>query len=131
MVAVARLADCVPIRESTEPPDGWREDTEPAPWLGLDEAAGWVDALAALGYRVPFGMTDDMRVEARRGRLGGDPPYDRDVLVKVLVYHQATSTSGCHCGWKVLGASHCGHVADVYEQTMADEAALPERTEHG
>ena len=45
--------------------------------------------------------------------------YDREVLVEVLVYHQATSTSGCHCGWAELGKSHADHVADVYEQSMA------------
>jgi hypothetical protein len=43
------------------------------------------------------------------------PRYDRAVLVHTLIYHQATSTSGCHCGWAVLGASHAEHVADVYE----------------
>lgn len=44
--------------------------------------------------------------------------YDREALVTVLVYHQPTSTSGCHCGWGVLGASHSEHVADVYEQSV-------------
>lgn len=45
------------------------------------------------------------------------PAYDRAVLVDVLVYHQPTSTSGCICGWGVLGASHAEHVADVYEES--------------
>ncbi len=45
--------------------------------------------------------------------------YDREVLVNVLVYHQATRTSGCHCGWAVLGASHAEHVADIYEGSVA------------
>lgn len=45
--------------------------------------------------------------------------YDRAVLINVLVYHARTSTSGCHCGWNVLGASHAEHVADVYEQSVA------------
>jgi hypothetical protein len=41
--------------------------------------------------------------------------YDRPRLVDVLIYHQATATSGCICGWGVLGASHAEHVVDVYE----------------
>jgi hypothetical protein len=49
-----------------------------------------------------------------------DPaPYDRAVLVGVLVYHWPTKTSGCHCGWGELGRSHPEHVANVYEQSMA------------
>lgn len=41
--------------------------------------------------------------------------YRRPLLVEVLVYHWRTETSGCGCGWGVLGASHAEHVADVYE----------------
>jgi hypothetical protein len=44
--------------------------------------------------------------------------YDRTVLVDVLVYHWATNTSGCGCGWAVLGASYAEHVADVYEAAV-------------
>jgi len=44
--------------------------------------------------------------------------YDREALIEVLVYHQPTSTSGCICGWAVLGASHAEHVADRYEYVM-------------
>lgn len=44
--------------------------------------------------------------------------YDRKVLVDVLVYHWRTKTSGCGCGWEVLGASHPEHVADVYEESV-------------
>jgi hypothetical protein len=53
--------------------------------------------------------------------LGHDAltPYDRAILIHVLIYHQATATSGCHCGWAELGRSHAEHVADVYEQTFA------------
>lgn len=52
--------------------------------------------------------------------LGRRPPrgvirYDRSVLVQILTYHWATSTSGCGCGWAELGQSHPEHVADVYE----------------
>lgn len=44
--------------------------------------------------------------------------YDRSVLVDVLIYHARTDTSGCYCGWAVLGASYAEHVADVYEQSI-------------
>ncbi len=44
--------------------------------------------------------------------------YDREVLTSVLVYHQRTNTSGCHCGWAVLGASYADHVVDVYEESV-------------
>lgn len=45
-------------------------------------------------------------------------PYDREVLVTILVYHWPTESSGCRCGWNVLGASHPEHVANVYEESM-------------
>ena len=48
---------------------------------------------------------------------------ERDVLVNVLIYHQRTNTSGCHCGWAVLGASYAEHVADVYEEALRWEAS--------
>lgn len=40
-------------------------------------------------------------------------------LVDVLVYHWATSTSGCGCGWRKLGASWPEHVADVFFESWA------------
>lgn len=46
------------------------------------------------------------------------------LLVNVLVYHQQTPTSGCHCGWGVLGASWAEHVAEVYEQAKAHQVAV-------
>lgn len=46
------------------------------------------------------------------------PRYDRDLLVRVIVYHWPTATSGCGCGWSRLGASHAEHVADVYEDAV-------------
>lgn len=49
-----------------------------------------------------------------------EPRYDREVLVDVLAHHQRTDTSGCHCGWNRLEASHSEHVADIYEQAIAD-----------
>lgn len=45
-------------------------------------------------------------------------PYDRAVLVEVLVYHQRRDLQHCMCGWGELGASHPEHVADVYEQCV-------------
>jgi hypothetical protein len=45
-------------------------------------------------------------------------PYDRKVLLTVLIYHSRTETSGCHCGWAELGKSYADHVADVYEQSV-------------
>lgn len=48
--------------------------------------------------------------------LEATPPYDRAVLVNVLVYHWRTKNSGC--GWAELGKSHPEHVADVYEQSV-------------
>lgn len=45
-------------------------------------------------------------------------PYDRAVLVDVLIHHWPTATSGCYCGWAVLGASHSEHVANVYEASV-------------
>lgn len=48
--------------------------------------------------------------------------YDREVLTAVLVYHWPTASSGCHCGWSVLGASFPEHVADVYEESVAARA---------
>lgn len=46
--------------------------------------------------------------------------HDHDKLVQTLVYHQQTNTSGCHCGWNVLGASWAEHVVDVYEQVLKE-----------
>ncbi len=46
-------------------------------------------------------------------------PYNREVLVNVLIYHWPTRTAGCYCGWGVLGASFPEHVADVYEESVA------------
>lgn len=45
--------------------------------------------------------------------------YNREALVHTLIYHQQRcSDSGCHCGWHVLGASWCEHLADEYEKEM-------------
>lgn len=45
-------------------------------------------------------------------------PYNRKVLVEILVYHYRTNSSGCGCGWGELGKSHPEHVADVYEESI-------------
>ncbi len=45
-------------------------------------------------------------------------PFIREVMLNVLVYHQPTNTSGCHCGWAELGRSHPEHVVKVYEMSI-------------
>jgi hypothetical protein len=47
-----------------------------------------------------------------------EPDKARDVLVEVLIYHYRTKSSGCGCGWAVLGHSHPEHVADVYFSSL-------------
>lgn len=44
--------------------------------------------------------------------------HNREILVNVLIYHWRTNTSGCGCGWGVLGASHADHVVEVYEDAL-------------
>ncbi len=44
--------------------------------------------------------------------------YNREALVRTLVYHQHTETSSCICGWDELGRSHPEHVADMYEASV-------------
>jgi hypothetical protein len=51
---------------------------------------------------------------------GGIVPYDRSVLVDVLVYHYRRDDSSCGCGWAELGRSHPEHVADVYEMAVRE-----------
>ena len=46
-------------------------------------------------------------------------PYDRDVLIEVVIYHHKPRIEGCACGWAKLGADHGAHVADVYEASVA------------
>lgn len=45
-------------------------------------------------------------------------PFDRDLMIDILVYHWITKTSGCGCGWGVLGHSHAKHVVEVYEMSI-------------
>lgn len=49
-------------------------------------------------------------------------PYDHETMVSTLVAHQPTDTSGCICGWAVLGASHPEHVIAMYEQVVASDS---------
>lgn len=54
--------------------------------------------------------------------------YVRHVLVRTLIYHQRLDSppyvGGCACGWgqrpKHLGLSWAEHVADIYEQAVAN-----------
>ncbi len=51
-------------------------------------------------------------------------PYDRTLLVDILIYHWRTNTSGCGCGWAELGKSWPMHIANIYEEsirTLIDE----------
>lgn len=54
-----------------------------------------------------------------------DVPFKRDVMTQVLIYHQQTNTSGCHCGWgnepEHLGRSWAEHVVGIYEDTIKME----------
>jgi hypothetical protein len=47
-------------------------------------------------------------------------PYDRDVLGRVLTYHQRKDITSCECGWAELGKSHPEHVVDIYEMTIKE-----------
>lgn len=42
----------------------------------------------------------------------------REILVRVLIVHARTASSGCHCGWMRLGESYAEHVADEYEDAL-------------
>ena len=53
---------------------------------------------------------------------GSQVPYDRAVLVDVLVYHYRRDHRSCGCGWAELGRSHPEHVATVYEESVAARA---------
>jgi hypothetical protein len=45
---------------------------------------------------------------------------NRSVLVWVVEHHWPTSTSGCSCGWSVLGHSFPEHLADTYIRLAND-----------
>jgi hypothetical protein len=52
-------------------------------------------------------------------------PYDRKVLVEVLIYHQRKNVRYCECGWGELGKSHAEHVADIYEMSIKERVKCP------
>lgn len=55
-------------------------------------------------------------LQAVRDDVMQQPKYDRLTLVDVMVHHWPTATSGCSCGWAVLGHSFPEHLADQYEE---------------
>lgn len=96
----------------------------------IDQATDDITTMAAENGYLHLGQEEDRRdrineiVRLVRSTLAhsalaarAGAAYDRDRLVEVLVYHQRTDTSGCHCGWAVLGASYAEHVADAYEMS--------------
>lgn len=80
-------------------------------------SAGWNDALAAIQDAFSAPAQND-----GSGVTTAAVPYDRDVLVDVLVHHWPNRSNGCECGWSVLGASYPGHIADVYEASVRSES---------
>jgi hypothetical protein len=48
-------------------------------------------------------------------------PYNHEVLVETLIYHQRHNLGRCLCGWAEPGKSHAQHVATVYEMAMLYE----------
>ncbi len=54
--------------------------------------------------------------------------YDRAILVQTLVHHHRRTnsiSSGCFCGWNVLGASLPDHIADMYEESVSARVSRP------
>ncbi len=45
-------------------------------------------------------------------------PFDRELMIDMLVYHWRTKTSGCGCGWAELGRSHAKHIVEIYEMSI-------------
>ncbi len=45
-------------------------------------------------------------------------PFDRKLMIDILVYHWRTNNSGCGCGWAELARSHPEHVVEVYEMSI-------------
>lgn len=71
------------------------------------------------GYRIVTGQQAPCNCDPTTT----DAPYDREVLVNVLVYHGSTGPARCWCGWAMLGASLPEHIADVYEAAVTRRAA--------
>jgi hypothetical protein len=96
-------------------------------WARAEDYDGSLNALGTVirrRHRTPAAVADSLD-RAAGPWIGATAmtDYDRGVLVQVLVYHQPTNTSGCICGWSVLGASHPEHVADVYELARTGSAS--------
>ena len=75
-------------------------------------------------FECPGGRQEPKEAEMRnkftmqRRKLMEELIHNREILVNVLIYHWRTNTSGCGCGWGVLGASHADHVVEVYEDAL-------------
>lgn len=54
--------------------------------------------------------------------------FDPDVMIDVLIDHQRTESSGCHCGRLQLGGSYAEHVVDEYEGRMIRREARATRS---
>ncbi len=52
-------------------------------------------------------------------------PYDRAVLVEVVIYHWRRDIRGCGCGWAELGRSFAEHIATVYEESVMARTDAP------
>jgi len=50
-----------------------------------------------------------------------------DPLARLLVAHQRTDTSACHCGWAALGESHAQHVAELVRSAFHRPRGLDTR----
>ena len=50
-----------------------------------------------------------------------------DPLARLLVAHQRTDTSACHCGWAALGESHAEHVAELVRSAFHRPRGLDTR----
>lgn len=50
-----------------------------------------------------------------------------DPLARLLVGHQRTDTSACHCGWAALGESHAEHVAELVRSAFHRPRGLDTR----
>jgi len=72
------------------------------------EVAAWESRLREFNVRGErLGVTDVY-----------ETPYNREVLVTVLIYHQRKDIEGCYCGWAEPGKSHAEHVAAIYEESV-------------
>lgn len=85
------------------------------------DAAEHVPMVVCLEEGATLELLDETGMRAAGWVRADASRYSRSVLVEILVYHWATSTSGCGCGWAELGHSHAEHVADVYEAAIAWE----------